>query len=233
MPAANPVVCGARTRSGGPCQRAPIAGRDRCRAHGGTTPRGVASTQFVHGRRSKDIPSRLTERYQDALVDEELLALRDDVALIDARLGDVLSRVDTGESGRIWKDLQQAWQQFTAPGDSDRAAAKRFDARILIGQLIEEGAADYEAWHDVRSLVDQRARLVSNERQRLVQLQQTITVEQAMAMLAAVVSTIKLHVSDEHALANISHDLGRLVAVQPVLAARSERPGDAGRRSPS
>jgi hypothetical protein len=222
-------LCGARTKSGGTCPNRPIIGASRCRMHGGKTPRGVASTQFVNGRRSKDLPSRLTERYQEALVDDELLALREDVALIDARLGDVLGRVDSGESGRIWTALQKAWAIYTATGDSDAVQAKRFDARILIGQLIAEGASDYEAWHDVRSLVDQRARLVSNERQRLVQLQQTITVEQAMAMLAAVVSTIKLHVTDEHALASISHDLARLVAVQPVLAARSERPGDAGR----
>jgi hypothetical protein len=227
MPA-GPTHCGARTRAGTPCERAPMP-NGRCHKHGGKTPRGVASTQFVNGRRSKDIPSRLTERYQEALVDDELLALRDDVALIDARLGDVLGRVDSGESGRIWAELGKCVQAYHRPGASDTAQLKRAEALATIFQLISEGASDYEAWHDVRSLVDQRARLVSNERQRLVQLQQTITVEQAMAMLAAVVSTIKLHVTDEHALASISHDLARLVAVQPVLAARSERPGDAGR----
>jgi glucans biosynthesis protein len=31
-------LCGARTRSGTPCRRAPIQGRNRCRLHGGLSP---------------------------------------------------------------------------------------------------------------------------------------------------------------------------------------------------
>jgi hypothetical protein len=126
MPA-GPTHCGARTRAGTPCERAPMP-NGRCHKHGGKTPRGVASTQFVNGRRSKDIPSRLTERYQEALVDDELLALRDDVALIDARLGDVLGRVDSGESGRIWAELGKCVQAYHRPGASDTAQLKRAEA---------------------------------------------------------------------------------------------------------
>lgn len=44
--------CGAKTRAGTPCQRAPLAGRTRCRLHGGATPRGRASPHWRHGRRS-------------------------------------------------------------------------------------------------------------------------------------------------------------------------------------
>ncbi|MBU2732856.1 HGGxSTG domain-containing protein [Acidithiobacillus ferridurans] len=33
-----PTYCGAKTRSGTPCRRHPIAGRKRCRLHGGTNP---------------------------------------------------------------------------------------------------------------------------------------------------------------------------------------------------
>lgn len=30
--------CGARTRSGAPCQSSPVRGKKRCRMHGGTSP---------------------------------------------------------------------------------------------------------------------------------------------------------------------------------------------------
>jgi len=54
-------LCFARTRSGKPCQKHPIAGRTRCRLHGGLstgpkTPEGKAAcvaAHWKHGRRSK------------------------------------------------------------------------------------------------------------------------------------------------------------------------------------
>ena len=53
--------CSAKTRSGMPCQKHPIAGRTRCRLHGGRstgprTPEGKAAcvaAHWKHGRRSK------------------------------------------------------------------------------------------------------------------------------------------------------------------------------------
>ena len=80
------TTCGAKTRSATPCQRPPVAGRERCRLHGGATPIGAASPHFRTGRHSKYLPARLAGRYAEALADEKLLELRDDVALIHARI---------------------------------------------------------------------------------------------------------------------------------------------------
>lgn len=40
----NPIMCGAKTRSGGSCRKPPLAGKTRCRLHGGlsTGPRTTA-----------------------------------------------------------------------------------------------------------------------------------------------------------------------------------------------
>ena len=54
-------LCLAKTRSGAPCQKHPMAGRTRCRLHGGLstgpkTPEGKAAcvaAHWKHGRRSK------------------------------------------------------------------------------------------------------------------------------------------------------------------------------------
>ena len=99
-------------RDGSPCRGKAVKGRTTCRMHGGTIPRGLALPQTTHGRYSKDLPARLAGRYREAQSDPELLALRDEVALVDARLGDVLGRVDSGESGALWKQLSNSWQAF-------------------------------------------------------------------------------------------------------------------------
>ena len=55
------IRCGARTRRGTACQKPPLAGKKRCRLHGGlsTGPRTaegksrIAASQWKHGRRSR------------------------------------------------------------------------------------------------------------------------------------------------------------------------------------
>jgi hypothetical protein len=47
------VTCGAKTRSGSPCQKPPLAGRKRCRLHGGLSLSGSDHPNFQHGRCTK------------------------------------------------------------------------------------------------------------------------------------------------------------------------------------
>ena len=46
--------CGARTRSGAPCRAAKVAGKSRCRMHGGAAgsgaPKGERNGNWRHGR---------------------------------------------------------------------------------------------------------------------------------------------------------------------------------------
>lgn len=182
--------------------------------HGGTTPRGLASPLLKHGRYSKHLPTRLAGRYEEALRDTELLALREDISLLDARLGDVLARVDTGESGWLWSRLkEQATDLRAARRAQDTVAAAAALNDLL--SLVDAGHQDYAAWSDVRSLLDQRRRLVESERKRLVEMQQTLTVERAMLLVGAVAGIVKAHVTDRAQLAAISADLGALLDRSP------------------
>jgi hypothetical protein len=107
------MQCKAQSKlSGERCKRWVTPGRDVCRFHGGKVPRGPALPQFRHGRYSRFLPSRLAATYQTAAKDPELLSLRRELALVDARLDDLLQRVDTGESGALWAPLGQEWVAF-------------------------------------------------------------------------------------------------------------------------
>ena len=54
--------CGAKTRSEGPCQAPAVAGRTRCRMHGGTKgsggPRGRRNGNYKHGRYTAEAKQR-------------------------------------------------------------------------------------------------------------------------------------------------------------------------------
>ncbi len=188
-----------------------MIGRTVCYMHGGKTPAGMASPHTKHGRYSKYLPARLLERYQEARTDEELLALREEIALLDARLTDLLKRVDTGESGAIWRELKSTYQEFATSRDHGDVP-RMTECLGAMERLINRGISDYAAWHEVGLVLEQRRRLVESERKRLVELQQVITTEHAMTLLAVVVDVIRRHVQDTGVLANISADISRLVA---------------------
>lgn len=205
------MQCQAHKTNGEPCKANAITGKRVCRVHGGATPSGLASPHYKTGRYSKHLPTRLQARYEAAASDSELLALRDDIALTDARLSDLLARVDTGESGALWARLQELRLEVIAckrAGDSV-GQAKALNALL---DTIGQGHADYRAWAEVGAVLDQRRRLVESERKRLVEMQQTLTVEKAMLLIGAIGGIIKAHVQDRHVLAAISNDIQSLVS---------------------
>ena len=203
------AACGAKTRNGTPCRRAPCL-NGRCPNHGGKSLAGIASPRLTHGRYSRSLPVQLTARYTAAQHEPELLSLRDELALRDARIADVPSRVDSGESGQLWQQLRGLNAELDTArrtGDTDALAA----ALSELQATIRQGSADYAAWNDIYTLLDQRRKLSESERRRLVALQQMLSVEQAMLLVARVASIVKAHVTDRATLGAISADLAQLL----------------------
>lgn len=208
------MQCTAKSkRSGERCKRHASPGMNVCYMHGGKSPRGMASASFKHGRYSKDLPTRLAGRYQEAVQDTRLLELRDEIALVDSRLGDLLARVDSGEAGLHWQRLHATWDEFS---EAQRAKDTEGAGKAIneLGRLIQRGASDYAAWHEVGIQLEQRRKLVESERKRLVEMQQMVTAERAMILLAAIVDVIRRHVSDKDALMAISADIRKLTAIE-------------------
>lgn len=181
-------------------------GNGVCYHHGGKTPSGIASPNFKTGRYSKYLPARLAGRYEQAVSDPELLALRDDIALLDTRLAQTVSALDTGESRESWTLLSSLWQEFEAgwkdmpPDDMERAVER-------MGAVIRDGLSAGYVWQEIRGLLKERAALVAGEQKRLVDMQQYVTSEQAMTFVGAVMASVRKHVDDRRALAAIASDL--------------------------
>ena len=201
--------CGAKTRASGSC-RQPAMTNGRCRLHGGKTPRGIASPHFKHGRYSTALPVRLLERYARAVSDPDLIVLRDDIALVDAMMADVLLRLDSGESGELWRTLREEAQRFESRRrDHDTAGAGESLEEILA--LVRRGDVDSAARREALEHLDQRRKLAAEERKRLAELQTSITAERAMALIAAIAAIIKSHVHDQAIFAAIANDLAALI----------------------
>lgn len=193
--------CGAKKRDGTPCPTYAMP-NGRCRMHGGSTPRGHALPQTTHGRHSRDLPTRLAARYEQSQRDPQLLSVRDDLALVDARLADVLSRVDTKEAGLHWSNASKALERFDG-GDPTALDDLR--------QSIGSGLADYAAWSEVLGLIERRRKLAETEMKTLATMQQMLTVEQATVFAVRLQSIIKGAGLSRDQLAYISREMSQLV----------------------
>jgi hypothetical protein len=207
------MKCGAKNRQGDPCQRWALEGRTRCRLHGGKSLVGAACPHFRGGRYSRYVPERLRARYEQAEGDAELLNLRGEIALIDARLVDLLSRVDTGESGQLWADLRRAHQEFKVAKRGEDVARMQ-TALARMEHLIDSAVQDHVAWAEIGALIEQRRKLTESEAKRLVTLQQMLTAAEAMAIVHRLVDIVSRHVTDRQALSAIVVELQAL-AGQP------------------
>lgn len=193
-------------RTGERCKANAMKGKDVCRHHGGKSKVGAGVSTYRDGRYSRYLPERLAAKYEEASNDTELLSLREDVALLDARLAELVGRLDTGETVQSWLLLSGLWSAYREGDVEESAGAER-----RIGELIEHGLSEGSMWGEINALLDSRRKLVEGERKRLVDMQQMVTAERAMAFVVAVVAAVKNHVRDPEALAAVSADIARLV----------------------
>ena len=204
------MQCGAKTRSGEPC-KAKAMPNGRCRMHGGKIPRGAALPQTTHGRYSKDLPTRLAARYEEARTDPDLLNLNAEIQLTYALLGEALKGMDHGESGRLWRELKATWDEFQEANRAQDKEASRL-ALVSMGDLIKRGVADAAARSEVLNIIERRRKLVESEGKRRTAMQQMITAERLMVLVAAVVDVVMRHVDDSATRAAISADIGTLLS---------------------
>ena len=204
-------VCGAKTRNGGTCKNAGMT-NGRCKFHGGMNPVGASHHSYKTGRYSKSLPSKLAARYEESLREREQLSLRPEIALIDAKLNDLLGRIDDNESGASWKALL---------GELDSLEANLAEGKMVIvasivermQQLTRTALAEEATWQDIRQAVHDRRLLAESERKRAVEAQQMITAEQAMTLMGVIENIIITHVADYDTRRRIGMELAKLVTI--------------------
>lgn len=206
--------CGYRYKAGDKSWECPECGEDRhclvrvselgeaCRVHGGATPTGMASPNYIHGKYSKVAPLRLKDRYLEALHDEELLSLRDDLAMLEARIAELFGQLSEGENVGKWSDLQDTLEQLTKANRTGNKAGVA-SALYKLSRLIREGAAEQATWDEIYNCWEQKRRLTASEQDRLVAMRQMLTAEQAQMFVRWVMLSVREEVDDHRVVQRI------------------------------
>lgn len=174
--------------------------------HGGKSPRGFARSDTKVGRFSKDLPTRLIANYELTRKDPQILEQREEIALIHARILDLIKRVDSGESGHLWRQIRKQYETLvTAIREQNRDTMRV--ALAALDQLITRGTTDYRAWEEVTHQIDRKQRLIESERKRAVELQQVITMDQMMTFMKVQQHAILKVITDRKLLAQLFDEL--------------------------
>jgi hypothetical protein len=212
---------GKKRSTGDRCKAPAITGRRFCRVHGGLLPRGKDNNFYVHGRYSSVVPERMQDDILRLLGDVDLLELNDELALLKARVRDVITRVELGESGKTWKALRaqmRAHDKAMRAGDVDQQAEALYEIR----KLVLDGSRDWDAWEDVRSVVRDVTKVAESQRRRVLEQHHMITVDAAYAMLDSLVDAVRRSVTDEHTRDLVAAEFSRIVHKPGPAAAHPE-----------
>ena len=213
-------------QSGKRCKNAPSIGRETCRFHGGTAKRGIDHPAIQNavsktpGGHSKYLDVRLGDRYMTFLNDPELLSLRDNVALYKTRLTQLMQRIDTGDSKRLWQDANNALKEYEdAQRDPDQAMAVVRMKRAIqeLKRVIRAGMQDYAIWDEIFKTGENLRKTAESEHKRGVEMGALITAQQALAIVTAIMAVVAKNVTDEKAMADIR--TGIMSVAQTVIEA--------------
>ena len=219
-------ICGAKRKKteGKVCQLPPVKGRTRCRFHGGASLSGIASPTFKHGRYSKVLPTGLRKKFEQAGRDPFLLSHEPELKLLDVKLSELVQALGGSGGPHTLKALKERWQAFeTARASNQTSLAEVFLTQIK--DVLESDDSSSSLWQEILMVIETRRRLLESESKRLKDQQQTMQLEQLLAIIEFLVDVIRTSVNKyadpdtaQKILSEVSNSLRDLVH-RPTSAA--------------
>jgi hypothetical protein len=177
----------------------------------------VAHPNFKTGRRSKYLSSakgELAKAYRASLRqdDESLLSLREDVALLESRVGDLLKSLYSSAKAPPWGSVVDLLVDAEmALRSKDQAKFRQKFAKL--GRVIREGAEAAgnrdRVWESILLTLDQKSRTSGQEVRRQLASAEYINSQVALFIFTSILETVK---TVAHNRLSDSSEAKRLVA---------------------
>lgn len=209
-------TCGAKLRNKAAyCRNKAILVNGRCRNHGGLTPKGISSPHYKHGRYSRHLPTLVRDRYYESLNDPELTALRDDLALIDIHISEVLMEMHSPAADVDNKLLRDKIELCRLGLEECDPASKQIpDLVELLDELdatVERRTRTTGNFSRLLPLLEQRRKTTESENRRVFSSNNSFTVEQAIAFVRLLANSVKRHVTDPRQRSAVYEDFAKAV----------------------
>jgi len=179
--------------------------------HGGRTPRGLANPNTRSGRYSRDMPTRLYARYEVALTDPELTSVRKDVALLHSMIDDRLAAWAEQQADPDWSITLDQVEKITKHWKTwDWTTMER--ELGLLADTVSQRRSEADVIFEIRTLIDQRAKLAAQEHRRMLDLNQVLTVEQVVTLARTLATIVNRYLPDEETKNAINAEFSKVMS---------------------
>lgn len=178
------------------CKAPAVKSKKRCKAHGGLTPGGLASPHTKTGLYSAYLPIKLSTQYENLLtMGQDLFKIDDETAALTTLIQEQLTKIEIGESGAAWGKIQSLYDEMAILGqklDKSPVDVQRFNALFLeLGKVINDGSMAYTARNEAVGLMEQKRKLVADERKDWAAKHQAMSFDRVMLILTAMAASFK------------------------------------------
>ena len=206
-----PKKCKSKAKTTGKrCRKDVVPGYNVCHIHGGKTPRGWANPNTKHARHSQYVPERLEERFETAINDADIQDMSAELALLDTRIGEMISNIDTENYGSIWNEIIKATLGIKKAMNSGQPL-ELIAAYNHLESIVEYGADEQSTWDSITKYIEQRRKLVESLHKINTTADNIVTIDELMLSIVRVVGIIREHVTDKEQLMAITADIGAFV----------------------
>ncbi len=199
---------------GGACGAPPMA-NGVCAAHGGKSPKGIGHPNYRHGEFSRYKPKKLLARINRSLADPEPLKFLADVHLVQARMDELLERLDQQEhtSLALWSEANAAFSEFNQA--RGRGHVEKMGEQLArLDRALQAGREDGRLWDEIFRAQERKRRLAESETKRLVLCGKMMPLDELGILIDQIVETIREQVTDRDVLQKISDRLGQILGRQ-------------------
>lgn len=253
-------TCGQQQANGLYCTSPPVYGGTRCRHHNGEVSfearRKKANTMALRKITNKAAKLTTTQRsiikrvagstafrnlpeseqleVEAAFNNPELLSVRADVALLEARRAELAKRIENQDSQayryglldmkkELLKNTKQAndAKRKLASGDCtqeefDAAVRRQGDSFSALMKAIDDGAKHDESYDELVAFTNKVVALKQKEHARLSMLHQMMTASEVETIMVSLAAVVFEHVKDPAVVAAIAADFDRVRREMPV-----------------
>jgi hypothetical protein len=172
----------------------------RCKVHGGRSLAGIAAPAFRGRGYSGALPTHLVRDYEAIRADPELTSLKEQIAVTDAMLRDSIRRLSRHDT--VAAEAHAAWRALANGIRSGRWTAEQVAAGLSrMDRAMADDSSEKAAKREIRELMETLRKLKEGEAARLVDLNNTLTLEQAIGVINTLslgfLEIIREHVRDD------------------------------------
>jgi len=168
---------------------------DACKFHGGSSRKGIAHPNFLHGGRSKYMPMTLIQDYEEFLNHPNKLQVEESLAMVRAIWWERVRDLDSLGSPVAWTKARKLWEMAdnaSKRGNRDAFARYFFD----LGETLTKGEGQASTRDEIRRFIEQERKLVDTQRQIYVDMGEFMTRAMVLGTIDHILRVTKDELSD-------------------------------------